>query len=181
MRINSASRFRQLGGTAALGAGLWQYKAQNTSIRRPIAQESLDIRVRFKFARINLRRSWLDTSLFSLGGWALAGRHRNDLSTGSLTGNTGIFPLLPTSIIIARDLQISATWSQSDVAFIRDRLAQKDLAFGPFALAGPYRRPRASAATLTTTSFDGVNITAPGLQVIGWMNKLVPACPPLNG
>jgi hypothetical protein len=181
LRIDRESRFRRLGGQAALGSGLWGYRAQDKTLRQPIAQESSDIRVRFRFARINIRRPWLDTSLFSIGGWAMAGRRRNDLSTGSLIGNTGIFPLLPSSIIIARDLQIAATWSQSDASFIRERLHQQDLAFGPFALAGHYRRPGAKAATVTHATFDGVNIIAPGLQVIGWMSKLVPACPPLNG
>jgi len=181
LRINTASLFPQLGGRAALGSGLWEYSAQSKIQRQSIASETVDIRVRFKFARVNIRRPWVDTSLFSLGGWALAGRRRNSLSTGSLTGNTGIFPLVPNSIIIARDLEISASWSQSDVSFIRERLDQQDLAFGPFALAGRYHRPRALSTTVANASFDGVNITAPGLQAMGWTSKLVPACPPLDG
>ncbi|WP_224363940.1 hypothetical protein [Hyalangium versicolor] len=179
--VNRSSRFQQLDRLTGLDSGLWSYRTQGKTLRRPVAQESLDIRVRFKFARVSIRRPWLDTSLFSLGGWAMAGRRRNDLSTGSLVGNTGIFPLLPGELIIARDLQISAAWSQSDVAFIRERLEQKDLAFGPFALSGKYALPRAAAATVTQASFDGVNITAPGLQAIGRMSQLVPACPPLDG
>lgn len=181
LRLNPASRFKSFGGPGALSAGLWGYRARDTPRRQPIDGASMDLRVHFEFARVAVRRPWLDPSLFSLGGWAMAGRHRHDLSTGSLTGNPGIFPLLPSSIILARNLEISATWSRADSSFIRERLGRQDLTFGPFALAGSYRRPRAQASTNTSASFDGVNISAPGLQVIGWMSKLVPACPPLDG
>ncbi|MFY0576297.1 hypothetical protein ACN28S_19780 [Cystobacter fuscus] len=179
--LNGGSRFQQSTALTALNSGLWGYRAQDKLLRRPVARESLDIRVRFKFARVSIRRPWLDTSLFSLGGWATAGRRRNSLSTGSLTGNTGIFPLLPTALILARELQISAAWSPSDVTFIRERLDQEDLTFGPFALSGQYQRPRARTTTVARATFDGVNISAPGLQVIGRMSQLVPACPPLDG
>lgn len=181
LRTSSASRFAQFGGQAALGSGLWGGHAQNQRFRRSVTQQSVDIRVRFKFARVSIRRPWLDTSLFSLAGWSMAGRQRNELSTGSLTGNTGIFPLLPSSIIIARDLQISAAWSQTDVILIRDRLEKRDLSFGPFALSGQYERPHGKIANVTSATFDGVNISAPGLQVVGWLSNLVPACPPLGG
>lgn len=181
LRVNRASRFPQLGRPADLGAGLWQYRAQNNLLRRPVAQDSLNIRVRFKFARVNIYRPWLNASLFSLGNWSMAGRRRNELSTGSLKGNTGIFPLLPTSIIVARDLQISGTWSHTEVTFIRERLEQTDLAFGPFALSGQFKRPRAKSSKVVNAAFDGVTITAPGLQAIGCISKLMPACPPLDG
>ncbi|WP_434390281.1 hypothetical protein [Melittangium boletus] len=164
-----------------LNTGLWGYQAQGRLLRRPVALESLDLRVQFKFARVALRRPWLDASLFSLGGWAMAGRPRLALSTGSLTGNTGIFPLLPTALIVARELRISAAWSQADVTFIRERLQQKDLTFGPFALSGQFQRPRARAPTLARATFDGVTLSAPDLQAIGQMSQLIPACPPLDG
>lgn len=181
LSITGKPRLQPLSALAGLSTGTWGYRAQARLLRQPIAQDSVNIRVRFKFARVTARRMWLDPSLFSLSGWSMAGRHRNGLSTGTMTGNTGIFPLIPNVLILARDLQISATWSQSDVAFIRERLAQKDLSFGPFALSGQYQLPRAKAATVAQATFDGVNINAPGLQIIGWMSNLVPACPPLDG
>jgi hypothetical protein len=180
-RLDARSRVGQSPGLVALNAGLWGFRAQEQLVRRPVTRESLDLRVRFQFARVALRRPWLDTSLFSLGGWALAGRRRLSLSTGTLTDNTGLFPLLPTALIVARNLQISASWSQADLTFIRERLQAKDLTFGPFALSGRYQRPRAAAATAVQARFDGVTITAPQLQAIGRVSQLIPACPPLEG
>lgn len=181
LRINHESRFQRHGGQADSIAGLWGFHDQGALVHRSIEQGSVDIRVRFKFARIAIRRPWVNTSLFSLSGWSMAGRPRNALSSGSWAKNAGLFPLLPTSMILARDLRISATWSADHAAFIRERLDRGDLTFGPFTLSGRVSHPRGRITGAARSDFDGVNIDAPGLQVIGWLSELVPACPPLDG
>lgn len=62
----------------------------------------------FEFARVEIRRPWLNSGLFSLDKWKVAGRNLGSYSKGSILNNDGIFPLLPTGFIIARNLNISA-------------------------------------------------------------------------
>lgn len=180
LRLNRASRFPALGGREALAEGAWHHGTAGA--RRPLSRDTDHLRVRFKFARVNILRRWLDPSLLALDGWSVPGRARHQLSNGSPTHNRGIFPLLPTALIVARDVEIEARWSSDDVAFVLGSLARHEpLGFGPFALCGRPLQLSDAAPRELRASFDGVRLAAPGLQVIGWISQLLPAAPPRDG
>jgi hypothetical protein len=178
---NPASRLKEVGALGPAGLGIWSLGAQKALRRETLSAQTKRIRIRFKYARVGVRRPWLDASLFSLANWSMAGRTRHQLSTGSLSRNEGLFPLLPTALIVARDLELSGEWATEDAIRIRSTLDRNEiLGFGPFALAGRFKLPQRTTKTIKS-SFDGIKISAPGLQVIGCLSTLVPACPPLDG
>lgn len=166
------------------GSGLWNTLNLETGRNetRRIDRTTSKLRVSFKFAKVRIIRPWLNSTLFSLNGWRLPGRRRGDLSTGSSTANDKLFPLIPTDMIVARDVRISAEWGPNDI----DRLARfadslssrrnEETSLGPFRLSGSYHTSSLFGRSRFRT--DGRSIDIPGLQVMGWVCGIVPMSPP---
>jgi hypothetical protein len=161
--------------------GLWTHVDEENRLitTASVEDQTKDVDISFKFARVEIYRPWLDPLIFSLPGWTFAGLQAGDLSTGSITDNAGILPLIPVAFIIAKDIHISADWSETDAQ--RAMMAASEdappIGFGPFSLSGQYYMNQ--PATQPTSTFDGTTISSPGVQIIGWVNQLVPFCPPL--
>jgi hypothetical protein len=145
-------------------------------VSQPVDQSTSDIQISFRCCRVNFNRPWLLKSLLEVTGWTLPGQAAGSLSNGTFVDNGGTFPLLPIGFVVIRDLQIRANWGEVD----RDIAAQAGksdnaIGFGPFALSGRY----AESGKGYQSSFDGVTISSPGLQVLGWINLLTPYTPPV--
>lgn len=137
-------------------------------------QETKDLQISFRCCRVNFNRPWMLKSLLELSGWTLPGQAAGSLSSGTLENNPGIFPLLPIGFIAIRDLRIQASWGKSDRALAAQATSDKEtLGFGPFALSGHY----AESLQSYKSSFDGTTISAPGLQILGWINLVLPYAP----
>lgn len=137
-------------------------------------QETKDLQISFRCCRVNFNRPWMLKSLLELSGWTLPGQAAGSLSSGTLENNAGIFPLLPIGFIAIRDLSIRASWGKSDREIAAQATSdQATLGFGPFALSGHY----AESLQSYKSSFDGTTISAPGLQILGWINLVLPYAP----
>lgn len=60
----------------------------------------------FRFLRIDVARPWLNLALFSLAGWRVEGVARGGFSTGEITNNPGLLPLVTTALVGVRDVVI---------------------------------------------------------------------------
>jgi hypothetical protein len=167
------------GGSASWG--LWSvggsFSKQDS--HESMHQETNSLKVSFKFARVDITRPWLNFLLFSMNGWNLGDAYPpSGLSNG--TKNQGLnmpFPLLPTSFIAVRDLKITANWATEDSSLVQSKLDTKaSFGWGPFAVSGSYSQ--GSTDKKFDSSFDGRTISNDGLQIIGWVNTVVPICPP---
>ena len=118
--------------------------------------------IRFKYCRVNIERPWLNLTLLSLKNWYISGSGAGEYSTGSLDNNPGMFPLLPTSFIVVKDLSITANWSASDKTTIQDAVS-----FGPF--------------DVRNGSWNSNTLTIPGMQIICWISRLMPMLAPAAG
>ncbi|MCP9934816.1 hypothetical protein KBZ08_12920 [Cyanobium sp. Candia 9D4] len=78
-------------------------------------------RVSFKFLRVEIVRPWLDLSMLSLPGWSIPGLPAGYYSNGEFSDNTGIFPLLPTAFIVARDIDIKGSISGQEVTILKTK------------------------------------------------------------
>ncbi|ELR64396.1 hypothetical protein C942_02576 [Photobacterium marinum] len=123
---------------------------------KSIAAASKVKKVSLKFMQVNLLRPWYNELLFDTNGWYLAGQQAGFCSSGRLDANDGTIPLLPTSVILATDVDVDADWSHEDQKAIDGAIAQGD-----------------------HVSLGNVVISAPShfIQVIGWITELTPFSP----
>jgi hypothetical protein len=98
--------------------------------------------VAFKFLRVNFIRPWLLPSLLKLSGWQVQGMSPGYLSNGMNENNYGQFALLPTAMIVVRELSITPL------------------------------------GTNASDSDSYQILKSPGLQVLAWINKVIPFSPP---
>jgi hypothetical protein len=124
--------------------------------------------------RIQIIRPWLDTTvLFSRAWrWSTASVAYGTLVStggdiaGALTP-TGVMPLLPTTAILARDVEID--WQDADGTAAATAACQH-LALGRELALGPFRLTKA-------TIDDGGHISMPDPQLIAYISVLIPRCP----
>jgi hypothetical protein len=133
----------------------------------------------FEYCIVELNRPWLSGDFLAAGGWYVPGAHQGDYASGPVpaastpnastatspgaggapTQPTGPFAYVPTAFIAIKNLTI-------DVAALENGAASSGplMAFGPFSLAN---------ATGTTDA-----LSAPGIQIIGWICSVQPQLPP---
>ncbi|MGI4873108.1 MAG: hypothetical protein ACRYFX_18265 [Janthinobacterium lividum] len=134
-----------------------------------------------KIAVVQINRPWLNDLLFKTQGWSLLGQGADKISNGTLQNNSGgLLPLIPTALIIARNIEITADWSSEDKQHVADSITtHASVGWGPFAVSGSYSHGSSSDSFAST--FDGGTLKIPGMQIIGFVNEIVPASAPLAG
>ncbi|MEO0707899.1 MAG: hypothetical protein AAF050_19845 [Cyanobacteria bacterium J06649_5] len=121
--------------------------------------KSETLKISFQYCLVNVDRPWFSHTLLQMKGWYVPGYEAGELSTGTLD-NDGLFPALPISFIVIKDLTISG-WSQSEHEEVK-----KSVSLGPF--------------SLVDRKIEGTSLTWSGLQVIGWVLQVMPMMPPLS-
>lgn len=133
----------------------------NAELPTKPAGTSDNFSISFKYCRVNIDRSWFKLALLRMKNWYMYGTKLGEYSNGSGTDNPGMFPLLPTSFIVIRDLKITANWSNDD----RQNLGQAT-ALGFFDIRD---------ATLNQNTLE-----VKGLQVLCWLSTVMPQLPPMS-
>lgn len=115
--------------------------------------------VRMKYLFVEFHRPWLDMMFFSMNNWYLSGQEAGFCSSGSNVENKGLLPLLPTGMLIARDISLQADWHKDDKKIIDEMNKSSEAGhLGPF--------------TVSPSDDEGDCI-----QVIGWQSNVVPYSP----
>ncbi|GJJ03259.1 hypothetical protein RugamoR64_37970 [Duganella rhizosphaerae] len=117
--------------------------------------------ISFRYCRVNIDRGWFKLALLKMKNWYMYGTKAGEYSNGSGLDNPGMFPLLPTSFIVIRDLKITANWSNDD----RQNLGQAT-ALGFFDIRD---------STLNQNTLE-----VKGLQVLCWLSTVMPQLPPAS-
>ncbi|MEJ8837336.1 hypothetical protein [Ramlibacter sp. AN1133] len=113
---------------------------------------------RMKYLPVFFNRPWFRYELFQAGGWLLSQQRSGYCSSGDLHDNGGVFPLLPTGMLLGRDIALDASWGHTDRAVLSSALARgTQVSLGPFSL---------NAAASPTD-----------VQVVAWTSSLVPFSP----
>ncbi|HBI39653.1 MAG TPA: hypothetical protein DDY16_01715, partial [Tenacibaculum sp.] len=122
--------------------------------RKKIHPNSKINSVEMKYMQVELDRPWYNPLLFQLDGWYLSSQSKGYCSSGELQDNKGVFPLIPTSMIIAKGIHVNATWAEEDQEIINGyNESGKSLYLGPFQIS------------------ERVDNT---LKIIGWISEVIP-------
>jgi len=146
-----------------------------------MSSDTSDLEISFDFARVEILRPWMDTSLFELPGLTIGTgadtKPKGFISKGSLTEkDPGLMALLPTAFVVVRNVSISASWGRTDQQLIQANMhASGGLGWGPFRIGG--QTSNGVTHKQFESNFDSGTLSIPGLQVIATINRLVPFCP----
>jgi hypothetical protein len=137
---------------AALSSVVLNLPAQPTS--------SMNFEISFKYCVASVARPWLSSDFLTATNWYMPGLQVGALARGIYAKAAQRFGLLPAKLLLVKELSIRAAWSEQDRTF-----AQNSASLGPF--------------SLINSSFDKNELTAPGMQIIGWFCQVVPVLPPM--
>lgn len=161
--------------------GLWSFGASVNKDAENKTKHSLaeNLTVSFDFLRVTISRPWMNALLFNLGGWSIPqSKGIGSISNGTREQAGPDMPLLTTSFIVARNVKITGDWTESEKSDVSNSLnGNTSIGWGPFALKGSFAN--SSKDKKSSATFDGKTISAPGMQIIAWVNTVVPLSPPM--
>ncbi|MEO6831302.1 MAG: hypothetical protein ABI378_03505 [Chitinophagaceae bacterium] len=148
-----------------------QINTQGKVVSTPLNKGSVLNTVSYKFMVVQINRPWLDLSLFSMGGWYLAGQDTGFVSSGDATNNNGIMPLYTTAFILATDLEITGSLQQADASLLANNLDNNEaINLGPFNISSIISSPKSNNVTLSNN----------GYFIVAWISKIIGLAPKID-
>jgi hypothetical protein len=152
--------------------------ANATSSTQSLSSSS-NVNIQFEVAKVKISRPWLDTSLLRYSPIAITGL-RSGTWASQLLSQSDLFPLLPSSMVIARNIKVTSSSFASSTASAFQSAADPSsgttVTVGPFS-AGP--SPTLGGPS-STSSYSSGALTIPGPQIIGWVCSRIPYFPNAN-
>lgn len=180
LESESSSRFDSFGGGASWSAGLWSVggEAAGSAGSSSSHMASDKLKLSAKLGLVRIYRPWLNDLIFRMNGWFTDMTGKDGISNGKLEGNeNGILPLIPTAFVVGRDIAIEADFSTEDKTHVEKAVSgSTSVGWGPFRVSGKYAH--SSSKDTFKSTFDGGTLKIPGIQILGWVSEIVPACPP---
>jgi hypothetical protein len=178
---NSSSEFASGGASTGFSLGIFSIGGSGGASKqsRHMDAATQNLRVSFEYTLVSIRRPWMMMNLLSTPGWNLQNLYpKNKVSNGTKVGQLlSVMPLIPVGFIAVRKVNISADWSQADYDFLKKTVSGGgSIGIGPFSIGGSYSHSRTNEHY--QSAFAGKQIQVPGVQIIGWVSQVVPACPP---
>jgi hypothetical protein len=123
---------------------------------------------------VSIMRPWFNPLVLTMKDWSVTGYEKHGLSDGKLRG---ALPLIPTAFVVARNVTISADFSEEDKKTVSNMVNTKaEGGWGPFSISGKYGFSKSTSDF--SSKFDGGSLRLDGYQVIGWINTITPPSPP---
>lgn len=177
------------GGGGGFNAGLWSASANfdHSESQANGNFEQKNVKIKFNYAIVDIDRPWLDTSLLNLSNWFLVGDYKkNCISTGVMnqekpTDGTEplFFPSVVTSLILAKDVHVSwDDWKSQWAAHTESNSASASVGYWCFSASAHYSHAKQSRDF--SCDATGEELVIPGIQVIGYVSQILPACPQKN-
>ena len=165
------------GAKAGIGVGLWHFDGgvDHAEHSEHLSGETTDIGISFKWRVCPVQRPWLDATVFSLPNWDLG----TMTGKGGVSANgDGLMPLIPSALLIVRDVEITGKWSREDSDHIDSTTSGSvDAGWGPFSVSGTYKHSSGKDTYHAVKTENGFLI--PDIQVLGYVCTKVPFCPPM--
>lgn len=172
------------GGGVKAGWGLWSVAAESSYREgtRTSSSDTTGIQISMELIRATILRPWLEPLVFRAHTWRLGEAsplHGSLISKGTFEpgeANAGLMPLLPTGILVARNVQIGAQFSHEDQTTVERALSTSaSVGWGPFAIQGHYNQSESSS--LSHGSATATTVSNPDPQLLGFFCDVLPLCP----
>ena len=164
-------------------AGLWSEGAESagTFSNKQHHMTGDNVSISCKIAKVSIMRPWFNDFIFRTDNWYTNLKGPDGklyISNGKIdsTNAENQLPMYPVAFIVARDITITADFTKEDEEHISQAVsAGAKVGWGPFSVGGSYNYGKQEDRE--SASFQDGKITIPGIQIIGWISTLVPACP----
>lgn len=184
--LHKKSRHSSWSGSMGLNFGLFKRVSAGASgshVEEYEKSENTDIELKFEFMRVRVYRPWLVPDLFDYRYWTYKKEFGyREISSGFNPGSTepigprGIMPVLPTDLVVARNVSISAAFNERERKFIHDTIEGSIYGgWGPFSSKGSYKTE--SSQEDVKALFDETTLQIANPQIIGFLGTLLPKSP----
>ncbi|HEV7774769.1 MAG TPA: hypothetical protein VGO48_15920 [Conexibacter sp.] len=172
------------GGGVSAGWGLWRVSgsAEYSKETRTSSSDTTGISISMDLMRATIQRPWIDPLVFRAHTWRWgqgAVLHGDQISNGAFVPGeerAGLMPLLPTGVIVARNLVIEGQFSHEDQTIVQEALrTEMSVGWGPFSISGHYNQSRGSA--VSHGNVEATGMSNPDPQILGFFCDVLPLCP----
>ena len=187
LKEHSDSTEHKFGLDTSFNSGLWKVSASASGERAEShrSMEGEKVEISAKIAKVSIMRPWFDESIFKVGGW-FTNKGPNETATGFISNGkmdssnrNSLIPMYPVAFIVARDITIKAELSKEEESMLKESYsAETSVGWGPFSIGGNYSYGHTDE-NFQSELQNGV-IKVPGMQVIGWVSRIVPFSPVLS-
>jgi len=187
--VNSSSSYASTswGGSAGLNLGFFSIGGGVSSSERKYSSNFAisEFQLSFELTQAGIVRPWFYPEFFMNKGWDLppgCGWHYPAKPSDGVgkppNGPKGTLIGYPTSMLFARNVKIvSKDFVSAYKEYSKSLSAGASVGWGPFQISGHYSNAE-SGRSFSSTS-DATTLTVPGLQVLGFINRLIPKSPDL--
>jgi hypothetical protein len=183
--LHTFSKHTSWSGSVSGNFGIWHAGggASGSNTEKYENSENIDIELKFEYLRVRILRPWLVSDVFKYRFWTFKKAFGFRLISEGFTpgssyplGPQGLMPVIPTDIVLARNVTLSAAFSEEEKKFVQSTLSGSvSGGYGPFSCRGSY-------STTTTKedvvgSFDGTTLRIANPQIIGYLGTLLPRSP----
>jgi hypothetical protein len=177
------------GGGGGVNIGFWSVGGgfEHSDQKQSLNIQTNNLDISFSYCCVDVIRPWLVTSLLNLKNWFLMGDYKkNCISTGQMgqelpnTGSEPTFlPSIVTSFVLIKDLSIKwDNWQSDWSSHSETTSASFSVGYGPFAINGNYNHHGAQTNYEADATGEALKVT--GVQLIGYVSEIVPACPAVD-
>lgn len=142
--------------------------------------DASEFKLEAELITVQIKRPWYNPLLFNMSSWKVDGVKQQGISSGKLPpmgDNAHLMALVPTGFVVARNVKITANFTQEDKSFIETHMStEASGGWGPFSFSGSYSHSKSNSTF--TSKFNGGTLEMPGLQLVAWINTVTPASPP---
>ena len=105
---SSNDTYTKIGG--GVGFSFFSFKTKGGKTVKTTAKDEKGLSISCKVKTVDIVRPWMDTALFDYTSISIASAKAGQWSTGKMEpANQGSFPLLPTSMVLATDIAVTAS------------------------------------------------------------------------
>ncbi len=182
-KIRSKSTEHSFSVNTNVNYGLWKVKAsaEGNFEHSNSSTDKDSVEINAKIAKVNIMRPWFTESIFRLGDWYTNMAKRGGVSNGKIdsTNANTLLPMFPVAFIVAKDISIKANFSHEDEEHIKESVkSSASVGFGPFSIGGSYGYGKTEDNF--NSDYQNGEIKVPGMQIIGWVSRLVPLSPKID-
>ena len=179
--VHTKKKTTKWGAEAEGRFGLFSVGAKASGSKRKSNRDATSsaFRAEFEFTQAPICRPWFDPGFFWMRSWTLDKQW--DLTFNGTVSDGGETPAgrlvaYPVSALCVRNVKLtSSNWS-SHASFLDQAIsAGGSGGYGPFRIGGSYQS--GTQERKTKTHIDGDTLSIDGIQLIGFINNLIPKCP----